>query len=495
VVTVIPGEPVKVRSATIAIQGPGADDPALKRAVEAFAPAEGAVFDQVQYELNKALVTRQLADRGYFDADFATRRVEVTRTLQAADIDLRWDSGPRFALGAIRYEQVPEPVLRQSLLAQIATWDADTPYDQVRLDRLRESLQRLDYFSGIDIEPQRAEAVGNVVPIKVTLTPAKRSIYTAGLSYGTISGAGVRFGVERRYLNSLGHKALGEVDYAEKRKTLTLQYRIPGFDWVEGWYTISAQAADEQTDYIDNRRVHLVGSRSGEVSAKWRAVAALNFLRERWAYVAEDDGDPLTPPDYRFATMFYPELSGEYVNVDERLAPRRGWGGTALLRGGLEGAGSDATFVQAHVNVRWFKGLGPDSRLLVRGELGHTFTNALVDMPPTLRFHAGGDRSIRGYAWREVGPRVGLQGDEFPIGAKNVVTASVEYERYFNPTWGAAVFLDTGSAFNKRPDMRTGIGIGLRWRSPVGPLRVDLARGLDDPDTPFQIYLNIGAEL
>jgi translocation and assembly module TamA len=495
VVTVILGEPVKVRNANIAILGPGADDPALKRAVEAFAPAEGAVFDQVRYELNKALVTRQLADRGYFDADFASRRVEVTRTLQAADIDLRWDSGPRFALGAIRYEQVPKPVLRQSLLAQIATWDADTPYDQVRLDRLRESLQRLDYFSGIDIEPQRAEAVGNVVPIKVTLTPAKRSIYTAGLSYGTISGAGVRFGVERRYLNSLGHKALGEVDYAEKRKTLTLQYRIPGFDWVEGWYTISAQAADEQTDYIDNRRVHLVASRSGEVSAKWRAVAALNFLRERWAYVAEDDGDPLTPPDYRFATMAYPEISGEYVNVDERLAPRRGWGGTALLRGGLEGVGSDATFVQAHVNVRWFKGLGPDSRLLVRGELGHTFTNALVDLPPTLRFHAGGDRSIRGYAWREVGPRVGLQGNAFPIGAKNVVTASVEYERYFNPTWGAAVFLDTGSAFNKRPDMRTGIGIGLRWRSPVGPLRVDLARGLDDPDTPFQIYLNIGAEL
>lgn len=495
VVTVVLGEPVKVRDATVAIQGPGADDPALKRAVEAFAPAEGAVFDQVQYELNKALVTRQLADRGYFDADFASRRVEVTRAQQAADIDLRWDSGPRFALGAIRYEQLPKPILRQSLLAQIATWDANTPYDQVRLDRLRESLQRLDYFSGIDIEPQRAEAVGNVVPVKVTLTPAKRSIYTAGLSYGTISGAGVRFGVERRYLNSLGHKALGEVDYAEKRKTLTLQYRIPGFDWVEGWYTISAQAADEQTDYIDNRRVHLVGSRSGEVSAKWRAVAALNFLRERWAYVAEDDGDPLTPPDYRFATMFYPELSGEYVNVDERLAPRRGWGGTALLRAGLEGAGSDATFVQAHVNVRWFKGLGPDSRLLVRGELGHTFTNALVDMPPTLRFHAGGDRSIRGYAWREVGPRVGVQGDEFPIGAKNVVTASVEVERYFNPTWGAAVFLDTGSAFNKTPDMRTGVGVGLRWRSPVGPLRVDLARGLDDPDTPFQIYLNIGAEL
>jgi translocation and assembly module TamA len=495
VVTVSPGEPVRVRAATVAIDGPGGADATLKRALDAFRPARGAVFDQVQYELNKALVTRQLADRGYLDADFATRRVEVTRAEHAADIDLRWHSGPRFALGAITFEQLPKPVLRASLLAQIAHWTPGTPYDQARLDRLRESLQRLDYFSGIDIEPQRAAAVGDRVPVKVTLTPAKRSIYTAGLSYGSTSGAGVRLGVERRYLNALGHKALGEIDYAEKRKTLTLQYRIPAFDWVEGWYTLGAQAADEQTDYIDNRRVELVASRSGEVSTKWRAVAALHLLRERWAYAAEDDGDPLTPPDYRYASMFYPELSGEYVNVDERMAPRRGWGGTALVRAGLEGVGSDATFVQAHVDLRWFKGLAGDSRLIARGELGHTFTNALVDLPPTLRFHAGGDRSIRGYAWREVGPRVGAAGKEFPIGAKNVVTASLEYERYFNPTWGAAVFVDTGSAFNRTPDLRTGVGIGLRWRSPVGPLRVDIAHGLNSPDTPFQIYLNIGAEL
>jgi translocation and assembly module TamA len=136
--------------------------------------------------------------------------------------------------------------------------------------------------------------------------------------------------------------------------------------------------------------------------------------------------------------------------------------------------------------------------LIVRGELGHTFTDVLNQLPPSLRFYAGGDRSIRGYNWREVGPTV-LDDDgdvAFARGAKNVLTASVEYERYFSGPWGAAVFVDTGDAFDRgSPDLHTGVGVGLRWKSPVGPIRIDIARGLDDPDSPFTLHLNIGTDL
>ena len=167
-----------------------------------------------------------------------------------------------------------------------------------------------------------------------------------------------------------------------------------------------------------------------------------------------------------------------------------------MLRGGVEGAGSDASFAQAHASARWYRGLGERSRLIARGELGHTFTDALIDMPPSLRFFAGGDRSIRGYAWREVGPRIpGSDGKQYALGAKNVATGSIEFEQYFNDSWGAAVFVDSGSAFDGTPDWHTGVGVGVRWRSPVGPLRVDIARGLNDPDSGFQLYLNIGADL
>jgi translocation and assembly module TamA len=116
-------------------------------------------------------------------------------------------------------------------------------------------------------------------------------------------------------------------------------------------------------------------------------------------------------------------------------------------------------------------------------------------MPPSLRFFAGGDRSIRGYAFREVGPRTPPP-DKFALGAKNLVTASAEYEHYFKGgPWGGAVFVDTGSAFDNTIDLHTGVGFGVRWKSPVGPVRVDIAHGLNNPDSKFQLYLSVGADL
>lgn len=493
-ITVDPGPAVRVRESAVAIEGPGGNDKYLARDLAAFEPTPGDVFDHAVYEASKARISRRLAERGYFDADFARRRVEVTRAANAADIDLAWTSGIRYDMGPLAFVQAPEPVVHATLLDRLVYWDEGSYWHQGKLDRLRESLQRLDYFAGIDIEPHPDRADGTEVPVTVTLTPAKRDVYTAGLSYGTESGAGVRLGLERRYVNMRGHKARAELDYAQRRKTLTLQYRIPAFAWLDGWYTFGAQGLDEQTDYIDTQKVELVASRSGEIGRHWTAIASLHALRERWSFnVDEDTGAPREEP--RYASFVYPSLRGEYIDVDNRMEARRGIGATGMLRAGIEGAGSDASFAQLHLTARWFRGLDADSRLIVRGELGHTWSDAFTQLPPTLRFYAGGDRSIRGYAFREVGPRVATTAGEFSVGARNVATAGIEYERYFGPKWGGAVFVDTGSAFDDSPDFRTGVGVGVRWRSPVGPLRVDIARGLDDPDSAFQLYLTLGADL
>src|SRR5690606_7512327 len=339
-----------------------------------FRPQAGDVFDHAVYEASKNTISRRLAVRGYFDADFASRRVEVTRAENAADIDLVWTSGQRYDMGPVEFEQTRR-IIRPSLIERLVYWEEGSYYHQGKLDRLRESLARLDYFASIDIQPRPADAVGNDVPVTVTLTPAKRSIYTAGLSYGTDSGAGVRLGLERRYLNDRGHKALAQLDWAQRRKTLTLQYRIPAFAWLDGWYTISAQAADEQTDFMDSRRIEFVGSRSGEINRYLTAIASLHALRERWAYVGEDDGDPATLPDYRYATYTYPSLRAEYVDADNPVFPVDGRAGTLMLRGGIEGAGSAANFAQVRATAHWFRGVGADNRLIVRGELGHTYTN------------------------------------------------------------------------------------------------------------------------
>lgn len=487
-VQVDPGEPVRVRNSDIALIGAGGRDRYLRQDLAAFQPAPGAVFNHPDYEASKAKISRRLAERGYFDADFSSRRVAVTRAEHAADIELVWTSGERYNMGPTRFHQ-ERSIINDDLLQRLVYWNEGEYYHQGRLDRLRTSLVRLDYFSSIDISPLPEDAgPDREVPVEVNLTPAPRKVQTAGLSYGTDSGAGIRLGEERRYVNRRGHKALAQLDYAQKRKTLTLQYRIPAFAWLDGWYTISLQGADEQTSYIDTRRIELVGSRSGQYSRNLNLVASIHALRERWAYVEENGGDADAPVEYRYATFTYPSLRAQYVDVDDRLFPRQGIAGTLELRGGVNGAGSDASFTQVHALASWYRGLGEANRLIVRGELGRTMTNALVNMPPSLRFYAGGDRSIRGYEWREVSPQLG----DFAIGGKHVATASVELEHYFANNFGFAVFVDSGSAFDGSPDWHTGVGVGVRWRSPVGPLRLDIARGLDNPDSPFTLHLDIG---
>ena len=488
-----PGKPVRVRGWNVGVEGDAGDERSVRAALDGFAPRQGEVLDHSLYEASKSKVSRTLAGHGYFDADFAAHRVEVTRADYAANIDLRWTSGARYALGEATFTQTPKTIIRDELLQKLVGWTPGEAYDDAELERLRRSLVALDYFGLVEILPQPENAKDKVVPVQVNLTPAPRSIYTAGVNYGTRSGAGFSLGVERRYLNTRGHKALAQIDYANKRKTATVQYRVPAFAWLDGWYTASLQAADEQTDSLDTRRLEFVASRSGQFNDHLNLVASMHVLRERWSYFT------LNRPslDYQYASFYFPSLRAEYIDVDNRLTPRRGAGGTLTLRGGKGGTDGDAAFAQLHASAQWFHGFDADSRLIVRGAARHTFTDELLALPPSLRYYAGGDRSVRGYGWREIGPRIrNSVGDTYALGAQNVVTASIEYERYFKGPWGAAVFVDSGSAFDgKSPDMHTGVGIGLRWRSPVGPVRIDIARGLKSPDSPFTLHLNIGADL
>jgi len=503
-IAIDPGEPVRVGQAGVAILGAGAEDAVLQRDLAGFAPAPGAVFNHAEYEASKLRISRRLAERGYFDADYSVHQVSVSRADQRADIDLVWASGERYRMGEAVFTQTV-PVIGTEVLSRLVHWQPGQEYHQERLDTLRRALRRLDYFTRIDLDTPLNQAQERQVPVNITLAPAKRTVYTTGVSYGTDSGSGFRLGMERRYVNPRGHKLGMQLDYTQNRKSLTTQYRIPAFAWRDGWYTLRAQGYDENTSYIETRRMELTVSRSGEYSQALNLVGSVHTLRERWATDLDFDSSG-RHPQYRRAHFSYPSLRADYARLDERLFPRRGLAGSLRLRSGIDGAASNASFLQVHARASRFFALGEWTRLIARGEAGFTWTNALTEMPPSLRFYAGGDRSIRGYDFREVGPRlVRLRPDAngvlrqvsfYALGARNVVTGSLELEHYFRRSnWGAAVFVDGGSAFaGTTPDWHTGAGIGLRWKSPVGPLRLDIARGLNTPDSPFTLGLGIGTE-
>lgn len=480
--SVTPGEPVMVAAASIGMEGAAERDSVIGEAVLNFEPRVGERLDHRIYEASKLAVQRRLIERGYFDAELLEHRVEVRRRERAADLELRWESGQRYRFGAVTLEGSQ---VREELLEQSVPFEAGEYYHQRELLALHQRLTDLDYFGYIDVRPDTENAQGDRVPVAVAVTPGKRSVYTAGVSYGTDSGAGIQLGLDRRWVNDRGHKLGVQLDYAQRRKSLGALYRIPAFAWAEGWYAVGVNRREEESDFVLTRINEIVVQRTGRIE-DWNLGVALHLLDEDFVL----GRDPIVGRGS--AQLVYPALRVERKEADDPLYPRAGW----LLRGefkvGANALGSETDFAQLLIDAKWIRGLGENNRLLVRGQLGRTFTSEFDELPPSLRFYAGGDRSIRGYGHQEVGPR--LEGQV--IGGENLITGSVEFEHMFTPEWGAAVFVDAGDAFSSSEfQAHAGIGAGLRWRSPVGLVRVDIAHGIDDADSALQFHINIGPDL
>ncbi|MBS0193385.1 MAG: outer membrane protein assembly factor [Proteobacteria bacterium] len=473
------GEPVRVRTSQVAVRGPAGSDPPIASEVKHFQPKPGKVLDHREYEASKREVERGLQARGYFDAKADAHRVEVTRAAHAADIDLSWDSGVRYRFGATTFGPNQfKPGLFQPLLR----WKPGQAYDDKRLLALQQSLTDLDYFGTVEVTPDVEQRSDGQVPINVGTTPAKRNVYSAGLSYGTDSGVGVTLGFSRRWLNRGGHKFDAQLEWAQNRKLLATRYRIPAFAWLDGWYDLSTNYRDEITDAGHTQLAELVGSRTGRLD-RWNLTAAFHVQRERYQ-------DALYPAFDRYATLVFPSLSVQTTRADDKLYPTRGWSLAADVSGGSSALGSDVDFLQLHARASWIHPLGERNRVLLRGEFGHVFTGNFAELPPSLRYFAGGDTSVRGYSYQEIGPRV----NGINIGASNLAVVSAEFEHRFTQTWGAAVFADDGDAFDNRPRSNLGVGFGLRWRSPVGPVRIDIAHGFQSR-APVHLHINLGAEL
>ena len=473
VIDVDPGEPVRVKTFDADIDGEAREDRFVMRELPKMEPDVGDRFVHADYEAGKARVDRKLAERGYFRAKRTANRVEVRRAAKSADVTLRWDSGPRFKMGEARFG---ENQFRPGLLEPLVDWEPGDTFHRNRLLRLQRRIAQLDYFALIDVVPDE-DAVGDdlQVPIDITTTPARRTSYTGAVSFGSDTGVGVRGSLNRRWVNDRGHKWLADAEWSQRRSGASTQYRVPSLRWMPGWW--SGEAAflrEEPKDALGFDRSSLRAGWQGQ-REPWTLSGGLVFARETTR-------SRLTGAAEATQTLFYPEASVAWREVDDPLWPEDALQVTATLRGGLiETRGERESFAQIDVGAQWLKSIDDAQRVILRADLGTTAYDGDprdLDFPISLRYFAGGDRSIRGYVWRGVGPR--FEGEV--IGGLHRVVASAEYQYFFDEQWGAAVFVDAGDAFNETSefDPKIGVGIGARWRSPVGLVGVDVAQGLDE---------------
>lgn len=440
---------------------------------------EGEVFNHVKYESIKTTLARIAAERGYFNARLIDHRVEVDLASYSARIFLNFDSGNRFNFGEVMMDQ---NLLDPDLLKRYIPFKPGEPYTLGQLINLQQALNDSDYFSRVEVSPGQPRIDTNEIPISVILEPRKQNRYVLGFGYGTDTGARGRFGWEIPRYNEHGHRINSEARITEIGYSLSVKYRVPVLNPRTDQILYSAGVVNEKTDTSDST-VKTFGSSLNRSRGQWREAIALNYQQEKFA-VADDRGE---------STLVIPSINWS-----------RNWGQGFIytidglrfdigLRGASQDLLSDTDFFQLEGGIKAITGLGRNKRLIGRGRLGSTWTDEFNQLPSSVRFFAGGAQSVRGYAYQTLGP-VDEDGDV--TGARHLMVGSIEYEQYFNNNWGFALFYDAGNAldeFNEK--LERGAGFGLRWKSPIGPVRIDLASAVSRNSNSWRLHINIGPDL
>jgi len=476
---VAPGPAVTVSEVDVRITGPGADDPVFTAAAAAFPLRAGDVLDHARYETGKQTLARLAAERGYFDARFVTSEVRVDVERRSARILVVYDSGSRYRFGALT---LPDTALRRGFIERFVPFAPGDPYRAGDLLDLQAALTDSDYFQSVQVEPHRQRAHDGEVPVEVELELRKRHRFAIGAGFGTDTGPRGRGTWDLRYVNERGHRLGLDTRISPVLRSLSGRYSMPLSDPRRDELAFTSSVLEEDTDASDSRKFQ-IGAVHATTRRGWRETVSLDYLLESFDVGEDTETSALLVPGLRWARTW----------ADDPIYVRRGLRLALALTGAHTSVLSDVSFVQLRVEGKIVRALTPELRVIGRGELGATTVSNFDRLPATQRFFAGGDNSLRGFDFRELGPR-NAAGDV--IGGKYLAVGSVELERRVRGNWSAALFSDFGNAFDDFSDpMEYSVGAGVRWLSPVGLVRVDLAVGVSDESTPVRLHIVIGPDL
>jgi translocation and assembly module TamA len=359
-------------------------------------------------------------------------------------------------------------------------------YSEAALQALQGRLQDTGYFSSVEVstdmsavlrarvnklnegeaddQPQQAArpAGPTTLPLLVRVTENKRKNLSTGVGYSTNTGARVGAGYDDLYV--FGKRMKNRLVYEQKRQTLRSDFYWPT---TSNGYNDSIGAGYDRQDVRDQitRTTSVSATRawgSPLLERSWR----LEALTEQVTI----DGLPTTR-----AKALPLTFSITKRKLDNLVQPSRGYAANLQLGVAPLPILTDEPFVRLYLRGVAYQPLGPSGTLIVRGEFGAVGSRDKAGVPSTFLFRAGGDQSVRGYGYQQLGiPVAGAI-----TGGRYMVTASTEYDYWFKPPWGAAVFVDAGNAADNFADLKpeVGYGVGARWRSPVGPIAVDVAYG------------------
>jgi translocation and assembly module TamA len=468
-----PGSRAKVASVAIEFRGDLAAEGAfreLRRTAleQSWHLPEGATFRQAAWDEAKVRLVEALTADDYAAGKLVSSEARVDALSATVQIALVVDSGPAFTLGEVSVTGLSR--YSPALVDRMLDIDPGEPYRSERLLDLQRALQSTPWFSNVVVEIEHDPARPIHVPVRITIL--ERPVADVGVSvgYGTDSGARGELSLRYRDVLGRGYDMQSALQADTTRQIGYADFFLP--PGVLGLPVIGTFATRDSVGFLaENKSNQGLETRRGAVAAYRRLVFQDIEYRIGLSYQAEQ-----SKPDggeWALSRALAPVGEFTWRRVDNVLDPTRGGVLNVRLAGGSKALLSDQNFLKTYAQYQHWLPLSPMDQVILRAEAGRTFAPSRDGIPEDFLFRAGGSRSVRGYEHESLGPRDG----DAVVGGRYLLTGSADYVRWFSNAWGGALFLDAGDAADERKDLRAnkGYGVGVRWRTPAGPLALDVA--------------------
>ncbi len=480
-IRVEPGEPIRITDLNIALTGPGAEDATLKKQVLSFPLRIGDVLDQPVYEQAKLALRARATEQGYLKAEFQIHEIRIEKSTFSARLSLVLETGPLFLIkdisisGAPNY---PEPFLRRYL-----EFKPHDTFSHARLGESQINFTNSERFNDVVITPDIPDGDSTEVPVRVELKEvAPRSLRT-GIGYGTDTGA--RFTSRYRHLNVFkkGQELNLNLFLAETLQGLEARYVFPDDKDFRSATTLQSNLQKEVIDAYTSRLASVELARNHRFASGAMGTAYLKVQAEDYTTNAEPEHTNLVLPGFRYSAN----------KTDSLMRPTRGFRYAFDVRGIYQTRSAISEMLQVLADGAFIVPLPGELSLQSRLNVGYTESEypTADELPPSLRFYAGGTQTVRGYAYKTLGP---LDAEGELVGGKNLLAASVELERAFHTKWGVSVFYDAGNAFDswEEASLYQSAGLGLHYYSAVGGLNFSLARQIGIEDPGYYFHFSVG---
>jgi translocation and assembly module TamA len=500
-ININPGKPVLIDNIDVKVHGPGESDPLFQRITSNLALHPGDRLRHAVYDGIKTDLQRTAATYGYFDARLTRNELTVDPQNHKASVALELDTGDRYRFGATTIAQTS---VADALVRRYLRYKQNEPFDLTQILRTQFALDDAQYFTNLEVLPGEPDRQEHVVPVGIHADRSRRNRYSFGAGYATDTGPRGTLSWENRRINSRGHRFNVQIEASQvERYNLQSRYIVPIGDPAVENLTFTSQVQQLKLADVTTRTLSF-GPSITKVEGNWQQVWFVNAMRTTGESAAGTTTNRLLVPGIDLASVPKGYL-GEPIFQHPFFAE---------LRGSHAVIGSDSNFAQLHLQGERVFGMGSHWHLLLRDEVGASLVSRFSQLPTVMRFFAGGDNSVRGFAYNDLSPSVDVcardaKGNPLltsngkcqkvvsvKVGGKNLVTGTVEVIRDLPNNFGVATFFDYGNAFDHFGDpLEYSVGVGFRLRLPVVTLGVDVAEPLSRPGASPRLHINFSPKL